>query len=95
MSTYRPAGGVHGGALSLVNPMTCGAACNIAINDVLVTPFRFPTFTIDGVNQIPVGSQVTGVAAIQYYGNAVDPFTGQVSRTPADLTRSCNWVFLG
>jgi hypothetical protein len=69
-----------GGGLTLINPTTCvGAACNITFGDVLLSVFRFPSFTKDGVNAIPAGQQATGIAAIQYFGNVTDPI-GQTVR---------------
>jgi hypothetical protein len=63
---YRPGTG-------FIDPDTCtGAACEISLNDVLVTVFEYPTYTINGVNAIPTGDEVTGVAAIQYLGNTDD-----------------------
>jgi len=69
---FRP-GDVPGGG-TIINPATCiGAACNIVPGDVLISAFEFPTFTINGVNAIPAGKEVTGIAAIQYLENTVDP----------------------
>jgi hypothetical protein len=36
-----------------------------AVGDVLVSVFEMPTYTIGGVNAIPAGQELTGVAAIQ------------------------------
>jgi hypothetical protein len=69
------------GGLDLIDPATCvNTACNIGIGDVLLSVFRFPTFTIDGINAIPTGQQATGIAAIQYYGNTVDPISQNTVR---------------
>jgi hypothetical protein len=73
---YRPQAD---GSLLLIDPATCvGAACNIVIGDVLVSVFEFPTFTINGANAIPAGQELTGVAAIQYLENTVDPIGNPV-----------------
>lgn len=58
-----------------LTPKTSGA---FATGDVLVSVFEMPTFTIGGVNAIPAGQELTGIAAIQIVGgtgSAADPFT--------------------
>lgn len=35
----------------------------ISVGDVIVSVFEVPTFTIDGVNAIPVGQELTGISA--------------------------------
>jgi len=37
----------------------------LGVGDVLVSVFEIGTFTIDGVNAIPAGQELTGVAAVQ------------------------------
>jgi hypothetical protein len=37
----------------------------LAVGDVLVSIFEIPNFTINGVNALPAGSELTGVAAAQ------------------------------
>lgn len=38
---------------------------SFAVGDVLLSVFEMPTFTIGGVNAIPSGQELTGIAAIQ------------------------------
>jgi hypothetical protein len=47
---------------SSLQPKTSGT---FAVGDVLVSVFEMPTYTIGGVNQIPAGSELTGIAVIQ------------------------------
>src|SRR5262249_13602220 len=42
--------------------LTSGVVQN---GDIFYTVFKFPTFTIDGVNAIPAGQQLTGVLVVQ------------------------------
>ena len=42
--------------------VTSGA---IQVGDIFVSPFQIPEFTINGVNAIPAGQELTGVGAIQ------------------------------
>jgi len=44
---------------------TTGAGNTINIGDILVSVFEFKTWTIGGVNAIPKGQELTGIAAIQ------------------------------
>jgi hypothetical protein len=37
----------------------------LAVGDILAAVFEIPTYTINGVNAIPAGSELTGVAAVQ------------------------------
>jgi hypothetical protein len=51
---------------------------SFAIGDILVSIFEIGTYTIDGVNAIPDGMELTGVAAIQLSGGTgtvLDPWT--------------------
>ena len=60
---------------STLTPKTSGA---FAVGDVLVSVFEMPSYTIGGVNAIPTGQELTGLAVIQITGGtgtAVDPFT--------------------
>jgi len=60
---------------TLVTPNGCaGDECNIVSGDVILAVFEYTTFSIDGVNQIPSGQQITGVAAIQI--DTQNPATG-------------------
>jgi len=47
---------------SSLQPKTSGA---FAVGDVLVSVFEMPTYTIGGVDAIPAGQELTGIAAIQ------------------------------
>jgi hypothetical protein len=38
------------------------ATGNFQTGDVLITVFRLPVYQIDGVNQIPAGQEITGIA---------------------------------
>ncbi len=42
-----------------------GSGHTINVNDILVSAFEMPTFTIDGNNAIPAGKELTGISAIQ------------------------------
>jgi hypothetical protein len=58
-----------------LQPKTSGT---FAVGDVLVSVFEMPTYTIGGVNAIPAGQELTGLAAIQITGGTgtlADPFT--------------------
>lgn len=62
----------------LLNADLTPASGSFAIGDVLVSVFEFPSLTVDGVSQIPAGSEITGIAVIQVTGGtgtALDPFT--------------------
>lgn len=51
---------------------------SFAIGDILVSIFEIDKYTIDGVNAIPAGQELTGVAAIQLTGGAgtlISPWT--------------------
>lgn len=52
----------------------------LSVKDVLVTAFEIPTFEINGVNAIPPGSELTGLAVIEVTGPGPSftfaPFTG-------------------
>jgi PEP-CTERM motif len=50
----------------VLNPdLTLKATGTLAVGDILVSIFEIPTFTINGVNAIPAGQELTGVSAIQ------------------------------
>lgn len=67
-----------------------------AVGDVLVSVFEMPTYTIGGVNQIPAGQELTGIAAIQItsivgagIGSVINfaPYTGGFNAiSPTDVT---------
>jgi hypothetical protein len=59
-------GGAGGGTIT---------AGNLAVGDVLVSVFEIPTFTLGGVSQIPAGSELTGVAAIEIASIVTVPAT--------------------
>lgn len=40
----------------------------ILAGDIFVSPFEIPTFTIDGVNGLAAGTELTGLAAVQLQG---------------------------
>jgi hypothetical protein len=57
-----------------LTPKTTGS---FAPGDILVSVFEIPSFSIGGVNGIPAGMELTGVAAVQLEGGTgtlVDPF---------------------
>ena len=50
----------------ILNPnLTLKTSGALAVGDLFVSVLEVPTFTIDGVNAIPAGQQMTGVAAIR------------------------------
>lgn len=51
---------------------------NFAVGDVLLSVFEMPTFTIGGVNAIPAGQELTGIAAIQITSIPDNPGIGSV-----------------
>jgi hypothetical protein len=57
---------------------TAKTSGTLANGDILVSIFTITTYTIDGVNGIPAGQELTGVAAIQLTGGTgtvADPWT--------------------
>lgn len=60
--------------------------------DILVSIFEFPTYTIGGVNAIPAGQEITGMAVIQIAdisGSTItfQPYTGGFNAiSPVDVT---------
>lgn len=57
---------------------TAKTSGTLAIGDILVSIFEIPNYTIDGVNAIPAGQELTGVAAIQLVsgdGSLANPWT--------------------
>lgn len=51
----------------ILNPDTLAlkTSGSFAVGDVFVSAFEIPIFNIDGVNSIPTGQELTGVAAVQ------------------------------
>jgi hypothetical protein len=45
--------------------LTLKSSGALAVGDIFVSVFEIPTFTINGVNAIPPGQELTGVAAVQ------------------------------
>ena len=45
-----------------LQPKTSGL---LAVGDVLVSVFEFPSYTTGGVNSIPAGMEVTGISVLQ------------------------------
>ena len=63
---------------ALNSDLTLKTSGTLAEGDILVSVFEIPTFTIDGVNAIPAGQELTGVAAVQITGGTgtlADPYT--------------------
>src|SRR5215470_12243739 len=72
---------VRGGAVITSGP--------IMVGDVLVSAVQIPTFTINGVNGIPAGQEMTGVAAVQVFSCG----TGTVIGTACSGAAGTNYVF--
>ena len=73
---------------STLQPKTSGT---LAEGDIIVSVFEFPTYTIGGVNAIPAGQEITGLAAIQIAditGSTItfQPYTGGFNAiSPVDV----------
>lgn len=63
---------------ALNSDLTLKTSGTLTTGDILVSIFEIPTFTINGVNAIPAGQELTGVAAIRITGgdgSLANPFT--------------------
>jgi len=74
---------------STLQPKTSGL---LAEGDIIVSVFEFPDYTIGGVDAIPAGQEITGLAVIQIAditGNTItfQPYTGGFNAiSPVDVT---------
>lgn len=63
---------------ALNSDLTAKTSGTLTTGDILVSIFEIPIYTVDGVDAIPAGQELTGVAAIQITGGTgtlADPYT--------------------